>query len=48
MGQPQGRSRSYVGTICEPDTIQEFACDAGEVCCLGDDETAAAALPIPL
>jgi len=36
------------GSICEPETIQEFACDAREVCCLGDDETAGAALPVPL
>jgi alpha-tubulin suppressor-like RCC1 family protein len=38
----------YAGAICEPATIQEFTCYAGEPCCLGDDEPAAAALPVPL
>lgn len=36
------------GLTCEPETIPEFSCTAGPRCCLGDDEPAAAALPVPL
>jgi len=37
-----------VGALCEPETIYVFRCEAERSCCIGDDESAASAIDVPL
>lgn len=41
-------SNPNYGVHGEDPIIKEFSCTAGPTCCIGDDEPAAAALPVPL